>query len=277
MISGWVDSWAGLGTREFLSAHSGQGYPAADPIFIVGIQRSGSTLVEQMLASHPQVEGTAELSDLGNVVRQLGTAAEGQNLTLFEHLQQVGPDELHAAGEAYIESTRVHRRQGRPFFTDKMPNNWMYVGLIRLILPNAKIIDVRRNPLDCCFSNWKQYYAKGNEQTYSMETMARYYADYVRHMRHFESVDPEGVHRVIYEELVDDPEGQLRFMLDYLQLPFDEACLSFYSNDRSVRTISAEQVRRPINREGVDQWKAFDQWLGPLKEALGSTMTDWQR
>jgi hypothetical protein len=158
-----------------------------------------------------------------------------------------------------------------------MPANWLYVGVIRLALPNAKIIDVRRHPLDCCFSNWKQLYGKGLEHSYSMENMGRYYADYVRLMRLVDRADPGKIHRVIYERLVDDVEGEVRKLLDYLELPFDEACLDFHSNERSVRTISAEQVRKPINRSGLDQWRPYEQWLGPLKAALGPTLEDWER
>jgi hypothetical protein len=189
----------------------------------------------------------------------------------------MGRDEVCALGEDYLERARVYRLTEKPSFTDKMPNNWMYVGIIRLCLPNAKIIDVRRHPLDCCFSNWKQLYGKGLEHTYSMQHMGRYYADYVRLLRHIDKVQAGLVHRVIYERLVDDVEGEVRRLLDYLGLPFDESCLNFHSNERSVRTISAEQVRQPINRKGVDQWRPYEQWLGPLKEALGTALEDWDR
>jgi hypothetical protein len=158
-----------------------------------------------------------------------------------------------------------------------MPPNWMYVGIIRLFLPNAKIIDVRRHPLACCFSNWKQLYGKGLEHTYSMENMGRYYADYVRLLRRVDTVQPGKIHRVIYDRLVDNVEGEVRGLLDYLGLEFDEACLNFHANERSVRTISAEQVRRPINREGLDPWRPYEQWLGPLKDALGSALEDWDK
>jgi len=276
-ISNLVDRWIALFTPDFLARHASDGFPAADPIFIIGMQRSGSTLVEQILASHPQVEGTAELTHLANVIRELGQAGHRRNLVLADYLEQVSASELRAAGEAYIERTRVHRKHGRPFFTDKMPNNWIYVGLIRLILPNAKIVDVRRHPLDCCLSNWKQFYGRGLEHSYAMETMAKLYADYVRLMRHFDQVQPGAVHRVIYERLVDDLEGEVRRLLDYLKLPFDEACLDFHATERTVHTASSEQVRRPLNRSGIDRWKPFEQWLGPMNEALGDTLEDWQK
>ena len=276
-ISKTVDRWITLFTRDFLAARASDGFPAADPIFIIGIQRSGSTLVEQILASHPQVEGTAELTDLANVVRELGQAAERRKLGFTDFLQQVDASDLRAAGEAYIERTRLHRELGRPFFTDKMPNNWIYVGLILLILPNAKIVDVRRHPLDCCLSNWTQFYGRGLEHSYAMDTMAKLYADYVRLMRHFDEVHPGAVHRVIYERLVGDLEGEVRRLLDYLKLPFDEACLAFHSTERTVHTASSEQVRRPLNRSGIGRWKPFEQWLGTMKEALGDTLEDWQR
>ena len=276
-ITSWVERSTALFTPKFFAEREGAGFPARDPIFIVGMQRSGSTLVEQILASHPDIEGTAELTDMPNVMREIGDAAARRKLTFHEHFARLSTDDLRRFGESYIERTRVHRIQDRPFFTDKMPNNWMYVGIIRLILPNARIVDVRRHPLACGFSNWKQLYGKGLEHTYSMETMALYYAEYVRLMRHFDDAAPGAVHRVIYERMVDDVEGEVRKLLDYLGLPFDEACLDFHKTERSVRTISAEQVRRPINRSGVDQWRSFEQWLGPMKEALGPTLDDWDK
>ena len=276
-IGKWVDQAEAMYSPEFFAERQASGCQADDPIFIVGMQRSGSTLDEQILDSHPQIEGTAELSELPSIVREQGEIAHRRCITFAEHLRRMSGDRLRALGEEYVERTRVYRSTGKPFFTDKMPPNWMYVGVIRLILPKAKIIDVRRNPLACCFSNWKQLYGKGLEHSYSMENMGRFYADYVRLMRLMDQVQPGAIHRLIYDRLVDDLDGEARRLLDYLGLAFDEACLNFHANERSVRTISAEQVRRPINRQGLDQWRPYEQWLAPLKEALGSTLEDWDK
>jgi tetratricopeptide (TPR) repeat protein len=258
-----------LFTPDFFAARAGQGCPAADPIFVLGMPRSGSTLVEQILASHPLVEGTMELPDIPLLARRAAGKDEGKRAGWIAGLSA---DELRALGEEYLERTRIQRREGRPFFIDKMPNNWVHVGLIHLILPNAKIVDARRHPLDCCFSNFKQHYARGQGFSYSLVDMGLYYADYVRLMAHFDRVLPGRVHRVLHERLLDDPEGEVRAMLAYLQLDFDPACLAFHENRRAVRTASSEQVRRPLNREGQGQWRAFEQWLGPLKDALGPVL-----
>ena len=276
-IRDWIDKAEASYNKKLFAERASAGFAARDPIFIVGMQRSGSTLVEQILDSHPAIEGTAELPDFLAIVREQGEIAHRRDINFNEHLRRMSSDELNALGAQYIERTRAYRVTDKPHFTDKMPANWLYVGVIRLALPNAKIIDVRRHPLDCCFSNWKQLYGKGLEHSYSMENMGRYYADYVRLMRLVDRADPGKIHRVIYERLVDDVEGEVRKLLDYLELPFDEACLDFHSNERSVRTISAEQVRKPINRSGLDQWRPYEQWLGPLKAALGPTLEDWER
>jgi len=273
----WVNGAEANYSAEFFAEREGSGCLASDPIFIIGMQRSGSTLIEQILDSHPRIEGTAELTDLPSVVRDQGEIAHRRGISFNEHMRRMSADELRALGEDYLERTRVYRLTDKPFFTDKMPANWIYVGVIRMILPNARIVDVRRHPLACCFSNWKQLYGKGLEHSYSMENMARYYADYVRLLRLMDSVQPGKIHRVIYDRLVDDVEDEVRRLLDYLGLEFDEACLNFHSSERSVRTISAGQVRRPINREGLDQWRPFERWLGPLKTALGPTLEDWDR
>jgi Flp pilus assembly protein TadD len=276
-IQNWVDQAEASYDANFFAARASFGCLAPDPIFVVGMQRSGSTLVEQILDSHPQIEGTAELTDLPTIVREQGEIAHRRGISFTEHLGRMSPEELRALGQDYLDRSRVYRLTDKAFFTDKMPANWIYVGVIRLILPNAKIVDVRRHPLACCFSNWKQLYGRGLEHTYSMENMGLYYADYVRLLRLIDEVQPGKVHRVIYERLVDDVEGEVRRLLDYLALPFDEACLNFHSNERSVRTISAEQVRRPINREGLDQWRPYEQWLEPLKKALGPALEDWDK
>lgn len=277
MISEWVDKNVALFAPAFFAARAGQGAPTRDPIFIVGMQRSGSTLVEQILASHPLIEGTAELADMPLIARQIGEMAAHANQRFERYISGLGPDELRALGESYLETSRVHRSSDRPFFTDKMPNNWMYLGLIRTILPNARIIDVRRDPMSCCFSNWKQLYARGLDHSNRLETMGRFYVDYVRLMRHFDAAQPGMVHRVIYDDLVDDLEGEARRLLVYLDLPFDPAVLDFHANDRAVRTISAGQVRKPINRDGIGQWQLFEAWLDPLKAALGDTLDRWRQ
>ena len=258
-----------LYTPDLFAVRAGQGCPAPNPIFILGMPRAGSTLVEQILASHPLVEGTMELPDIPALARRAGGKDdEGW----ADRIAALSSDALHALGEEYLERTRVQRREGRPFFIDKMPNNWVHVGLIHLILPNAKIIDARRHPLDCCFSNFKQHYARGQGFSYSLSDMGRYYADYVALMAHFDAVLPGRVHRVIHERLLDDPEGEVRALLSYLGLDFEPACLAFHENRRAVRTASSEQVRRPLNREGQDQWRPYECWLDPLRNALGPVL-----
>ncbi|HEY0302811.1 MAG TPA: sulfotransferase, partial [Rhizomicrobium sp.] len=232
-------------SKEFFEARAGQGNPAPDPIFIVGLPRAGSTLLEQILATHSQVEGTMELPDIIAIARRLsGRKARSQASNYPELLRDLGADELHALGAEYLERTRVQRKQGRPFFIDKMPNNFAHAGLIHLILPNAKIVDARRHPLGCCFSAYKQHFARGQAFSYDLAELGRYYADYVALMAHMDAVLPGRVHRVLYETLVDDPEGEVRRLLAYCGLPFEENCLQFHQNDRAVRTASSEQVRR---------------------------------
>jgi tetratricopeptide (TPR) repeat protein len=271
-VTAHVDSSIALFTPAFFAARSGQGSPAPDPIFILGMPRAGSTLVEQILASHPLVEGTMELPDIPAMARRMAGPSEDGADRYAERLAPLSGEELRALGEEYLERARVHRREGKPFFIDKMPNNWVHVGLIHLILPNARIVDARRHPLDCCFSNFKQHYARGQGFSYALTDMGRYYADYVRLMAHIDTVLPGRVHRVIHERLLDEPETEVRALLAHLGLDFDPACLAFHENKRAVRTASSEQVRRPINREGVGQWRPFEPWLGPLKDALGPVL-----
>ncbi|HEX8625688.1 MAG TPA: sulfotransferase [Allosphingosinicella sp.] len=271
-----VDRSIALFTPALLADRAGWGCPAPDPIFILGMPRSGSTLIEQILASHPQVEGTMELPDIPVLVRRLGGRTRRSDESAYpEALAALGPEALRALGEEYLELARIHRRTGRPFFIDKMPNNWAHVGLIHLILPDARIVDARRHPLDCGFSNFRQHYARGQGFSYSLADMGRYYSDYVRLMAHFDRVLPGRVHRVVHERLVDAPEAEIRALLDALGLAFDPACLRFHENKRAVRTASSEQVRRPINREGMGQWRAYERWLGPLKEALGPVLESY--
>ena len=257
-----------LFTCEFIESRAGQGHDAPDPIFILGMPRAGSTLIEQILSSHSMVEGTMELPDIPALAARVGREGGGYPRALAD----LDADAVAAIGRDYIARTRVQRKSEKPLFIDKLPNNWVHAGFIHLILPNAKIIDARRHPLDCCFSNFKQHFARGQSFSYDLADMGRYYADYVDLMAHFDAVMPGRVIRVIHEELVEDQETVTRRLLDALGLPFEEACLRFWENDRAVRTASSEQVRRPINRDGVDQWKRFDPWLGELRTALGDVL-----
>jgi tetratricopeptide (TPR) repeat protein len=254
-------------TPDLFERHAGAGHDAPDPIFILGLPRAGSTLLEQILASHSQIDGTLELPNILALAHRLRGKRIGEN-RYPGVLAELNPDQLRKMGRDFIENTRIHR-QGAPFFIDKMPNNFRHIGLIHLILPNAKIIDARRAPMDCCFSGFKQLFAEGQEFTYGLTEIGRYYADYVELMDHWDSVLPGKVLRVQHEDVLDDLEGQTRRMLDFLGVPFEEQCLAFHETDRAVRTASSEQVRQPINRKGQGAWKPFEPWLGPLREALG--------
>jgi tetratricopeptide (TPR) repeat protein len=258
-----------LCTREFFAERAGFGCTSRAPIFIVGLPRSGSTLIEQILASHPQVEGTMELAEIPRLVGELrGRETQGEEPRYPAVLGQLSAEDFRRHGADYLDDTRVYRT-GKPRFIDKMPNNFRHLGLIQLMFPNATIIDARREAMACCFSNFKQLFASGQEFTYSLEDIARYYRTYIELMAHWEAVLPGRILRVQHEELVADFEPQVRRLLEFAGLPFDPACLMFYKTERSVRTASSEQVRRPINREGVEQWRHFEPWLGPLREALG--------
>jgi tetratricopeptide (TPR) repeat protein len=260
-------------TQERLAQQAGGGSGAPDPIFIVGLPRAGSTLVEQILASHSLVEGTMELPDVIAMARRLGGRQSWRDETAYpEMLATLGPGDLRALGEEFLERSRVQRKLGRPFFIDKMPNNFAHIGFIQLMLPKARIIDARRHPMGCCFSGFKQHFARGQAFTYDLTDIGRYYADYVELMAHWDAVLPGRVHRVFYEAMVADPEAEVRRLLDYCGLPFEERCLRFYETDRAVRTASSEQVRRPIFTDGIDQWRNFEPWLDPLKAALGSVL-----
>jgi len=243
------------------------------PIFVVGLHRAGSTLIEQILASHPLVEGTAELATL-NLIRKRIARVTG--LSACQAIARLEPAQLADIGAEYLDRTRAFRLTDRPYFVDKMPNNWMNVALIRMALPNATIIDARRHPMACGFSNFKQNYANGVGYSYSLETVGAFYRDYWRFMRHFDAVQPGAVHRAINERLIEDPEGEIRALLDFAGLPFDSACLESHANTRAVRTPSAEQVRKPINREGVDYWRHYEPWLDQLKHALGPALEGWE-
>jgi tetratricopeptide (TPR) repeat protein len=265
-----------LFTREFFAARAGVGCAATDPIFVVGLPRSGSTLIEQILATHSRVEGTQELPDVTMIARIIGKRTTRAEASAYPRaLDKFSADELRAFGEQYLAQTRIQRKTDRPFFIDKMPNNFAHTGLIHLMLPNARIIDARRHPLGCCFSCFKQHFARGQNFTYDLAELGRYYRNYVELMAHFDSVLPGRVHRVFYENMVEDTEGEVRRLLEYCGLPFEEGVLRFHENQRAVRTASSEQVRRPIFREGMDQWRHYEQWLDPLKHSLGRVLKDY--
>ena len=256
-------------TPKMLEKQGRKGCPDPDPIFIVGLPRAGSTLLEQILASHSQIDGTLELHNILSLSHKLrGRDRTGPHSRYPKILIDLSHQQLREFGEQFIEDTRIHR-QGAPFFIDKMPNNFRHIGLIYLILPNAKIIDARRHPMACCFSGFKQLFAEGQEFTYGLNEIGEYYRDYVALMDHWDRVLPGKVLRVQYEDVVADTETQVRRVLDYLGLPFEEACLEFHKTKRSVRTASSEQVRQPIFKTGLEQWRNFEPWLGPLKDALG--------
>ncbi len=267
---------AQLCTREFFAARAGVGCGSDDPIFIVGLPRSGSTLLEQILASHSQVEGTMELAEIPRLVHVLqGRDYQHSDPRYPAALAELSADRLKQYGEQYIADTRVYRT-GKRFFIDKMPNNFRHIGLIHLILPNARIIDARREAMACCFSNFKQLFASGQEFTYSIDDIARYYRTYLKLMAHWDNALPGKVLRVQHEAVVEDLEGNVRRLLEFCGLPFESACLEFHKTERSVRTASSEQVRRPIFKEGLDQWRNFEPWLEPLRAALGPAIETGQ-
>ena len=255
--------------KAFFEQRKGWGCQAPDPIFVVGLPRAGSTLLEQILASHSQVEGTSELQDIIGISRKLGKKSRENPAGKYpEILTEMTVEQFRELGEGYLETTRI-QRSDTPFFIDKMPNNFRHIGLIHLILPNARIIDARRHPMGGCFSGFKQLFANGQTFTYGLEDIGKYYRDYVRLMDHWDAVLPGRVHRVQYEEMVADTDAQIRALLEYCGLEFEEQCLRFYETDRAVRTPSSEQVRKPIYKEGLEQWRNFETHLDPLKNALG--------
>jgi tetratricopeptide (TPR) repeat protein len=263
-------------TPELFARQRGSGAQASDPIFIVGLPRSGSTLIEQILASHSVVEGTHELADVPRMVAELqGRDWQPDNPRYPRVLAQLSAADFLRLGDKYLHDTH-HYRSGKEHFIDKMPNNFRHVGLIHLMLPNARIIDARREPMACCFSNLKQLFAHGQEFAYSVEDIARYYRTYLELMRHWDAVLPGRVLRVQYEDLVGDLEGHVRRLLDYCGLPFEPACVEFYRTERSVRTASSEQVRQPIYREALEQWRHYEPWLGPLRAALGDALARYR-
>lgn len=264
-LTTFVSDCIGRHDTAFFTERAGRGDPSPDPIFIVGLPRSGSTLVEQILASHSQVEGTMELPDLAGIARSLGAS-------YLDALQTSGANALRAMGQSYLRTTKRRRTAGVPFFIDKMPNNWTDTALIQLILPNAKIIDARRHPMACGWSCFKQHFPVGQDFSYDLADIGRYYAEYVRLIAHYDTVLPGRVHRVIHEQLVTDPEPHIRALLEHCGLPFEEQCLRPHETKRAVHTASAEQVRQPISAKGLDDWQAFEPYLDPLKAALGPVL-----
>ncbi|HEY4974131.1 MAG TPA: sulfotransferase [Steroidobacteraceae bacterium] len=263
-------------TRAFLASRAGQGALDPDPIFIVGLPRSGSTLLEQILASHSRIEGTQELADIPRIALELqGRDPDIVNSRYPANLAELSAAELRRIGDKYIADTRIYR-SGKPYFIDKMPNNFRHIGLIQLILPNARIIDARREPMACCFSNLKQLFANGQEFTYSIDDIARYYRTYLELMQHWDEALPGKVLRVWHEDVVDDLEANVRRLLDFCGLEFEPACVEFYKTERRVQTASSEQVRQPIFRDGLEQWKHYRPWLGALESALGDALTRYR-
>ena len=259
-------------TRSFFAERAGVGDPRPDPIFVLGLPRAGSTLIEQILASHSQVEGTLELSNVQRAVLEIeGYGAKSMRREYPAALTALSAEDFRAIGERYLADTAAYRTD-RPFFIDKMPNNFRHIGLIQLMLPNARIIDARREPMACCFSNLKQLYAQGQEFTYSVEDIGRYYRTYLDLMRHWDDVLPGRILRVHHEDVVEDLEGSVRRILNYCGLEFEQGCVVFHNNTRSVRTPSSEQVRQPIFRDGLDQWTNYEAWLGPLRDTLGDAV-----
>jgi hypothetical protein len=271
-VAAFVRRCKALFGADFFRERADTGCAAPDPIFIVGLPRSGSTLIEQILASHSMVEGTRELTALNAVAMRLSDHERLRDRRYPEVLRDLDADQLRAAGEEYVARTRVHRKRDRPHFVDKLPSNFHHLGLLHLILPKAKVIDARRHPLGCGFANFKQYFPYAQTFAFDLAETGRYYRDYVEFMAHFDRVLPGRVHRVIYERMVSDPEMEIRRLLEYCGLPFEERCLRFHETERSVFTPSAEQVRRPIYREATELWRHYEPWLGPLKSALGNVL-----
>lgn len=266
-----VKSSKSLLTAEFFAERCGWGAGAQDPIFVLGLPRSGSTLVEQILASHSRIEGTTELPSIPAIARSLcANESDGTTTGYVPQLYGLDRNALERLGSAYISETRIQRKTDAPHFVDKLPNNFAHIGLIHLILPNAKIIDVRRHPMACGLSLFKEHFARAQSFSYSLDDIGRYYRMYFELMTHFDQALPGIVHRVVYESLVKNTEAEIRSLLEFCGLPFEESCLNFHQNERSVSTASAEQVRVPINHDGLHQWRHYERWLGPLQEQVGA-------
>ena len=271
-----IDQAIATFTPEFFADREGFGDPSDAPIFILGLHRSGSTLVEQILAGHSQVEATAELPIIGQLMRAVALDSALSGGSPMAKLESLDAAQAQTLGADYLARSRDYRSTDRPFFTDKMPANWLHLGFIRLILPNARIVDARRHPMAAGFSNFRQHYGRGAAWTASLESIATYYRDYLRLMRHFDRVLPGWVHHVVNERLIEDVEPEVRRLLAFVGVAFEAGCLDFHRSNRPIRSASAEQVRRPVNRDGVDQWRAFEPWLEPLNDALGPALEDWQ-
>jgi tetratricopeptide (TPR) repeat protein len=264
-------------TPEFFRQRSGYGADSREPIFILGMPRAGSTLLEQILASHSQVEGTQELANVPRAVLDLqGYDPDLNDPRYPKCLVEMSAEQFRALGDKYLADTCIYRTD-KPRFIDKMPNNFRHIGLIHLMLPNARIIDARREPMACCFGNLKQLYARGQEFAYSIDDIARYYRTYLELMEHWDTALPGRVLRIQHEDVVNDLEGSVRRILEFCELPFEPACLDFHRTERSIRTASSEQVRQPIFREGLDQWRQFEPWLAPLRAALGDALERYRR
>jgi tetratricopeptide (TPR) repeat protein len=264
-----------LFTTEFYAERSGWGHASREPIFIIGLPRSGSTLIEQILASHSAVEGTMELPHVSDIANSLVNSDATSAEDYPGIIAGLADGDFHELAERYLRQARMHRRTEAALFVDKMPNNWMHVGLIHLMMPGARIIDVRRHPMGCCFSCFKQHFARGQPFTYSLEDIGRYYRDYAGFMSHIDTVLPGRVHRVHYERLIADTETEVRRLLDYCGLPYEAACLRFHETERAISTASSEQVRQPLYRDALDQWRNYEAWLGPLEETLGPLAADY--
>ena len=259
-------------SKDVFTSRPDSGDPACDPIFIVGLPRAGSTLLEQILASHSLVDGTLELPNILSIAQSLRRRGQGEgNAEYPAIIADMSALELRELGEKYLAETAIHR-QDAPYFIDKMPNNFRHIGLIKLILPNAKIIDARRHPMACCFSGYKQLFAEGQEFSYDLDDLGSYYRDYVTLMDHWQTVLPGDILQVNYEQVVGDLEGQVRRLLDYCGLPFEAQTLEFHDTERSVRTASSEQVRQPLYRDGLDQWRNFEAELQPLEAQLSDSI-----
>jgi tetratricopeptide (TPR) repeat protein len=278
MFTDQVDRLIALFTPGFLADRAGLGHDDAAPIFIVGMPRAGSTLIEQILASHSQVEGTMELPELAHAVRVFVDAVGGCGAARFpECIADAAPADFAAHGKLYVDRLQPYRRLGRPFVTDKMPYSWVHAGLIHLMLPQAKIIDARRHPMATCFSAFRQDFATGQRFSYDLRELAQYYRDYARLMDHFDRVLPGRIHRVQYEHMVADMDGEVRRLLAYCGLEFEPGCLRFWTTERAVSTASSEQVRRPLYSDSVAAWRHFEPWLGELKEGLSGLLSEEEK
>jgi tetratricopeptide (TPR) repeat protein len=264
-----------LFTAAFFESRPDHGCTSGAPIFVVGMHRSGSTLIEQMLSCHSEIEGTAELPYIKQLMREVKRDAHRAGKSVEHHLASLDAAAARKLGEDYLARASEHRHGKQPMFLDKMPDNWSQAGFIRLILPKARIVDVRRHPMACGFSNFRQLYASGVEHSYSLADWSHHYRAYLAFMTKVDAAAPGAVLRVIYERLVDDPEGELRRVCGHIGIKFEPAMLEFHANKRTVRTISAEQVRRPLNRDAVDEWRRFAPWLGTLKVGLGDAVDRW--